>query len=223
MKSLVLGLCVAILFAFHRPELAMAMSCDNRGANQNLHYGSNVLGDKVTICAEYWWPKPAHPVVPKPIPKHVQPVKVDPNWFVVSPQKPRAVSLEEQHLNVGGLAVVTTTAATHQVKKLIIGRLAMVRFTPTRVLWKFGDRTSAVGNDQWHTYLQPGIYMALAEVSYSVQFRFLGSTKWIREPRGITLRTNNLRFVVSESFTKATTPRPYLVYFDCMKVQRAGC
>ena len=214
---------MAILFVFNRPELATAMSCDNRGASQRLHYGSNVLGDKVTICAEYWWPKLANPPLVKAKPQPAKPIPIDPNWFVVTPVKPRAQVLGAQHLEPKSIAKVTTSAANHLVKKIIIGRLAMVQFRPIEVRWQFGDRSGAIGNDQSHSYDKAGTYLAQAVVTYAIRFRFLGSTKWINEPRNIALRTNLLRFVVSDQPLKQGSGRPYLVYFDCLSVHRAGC
>lgn len=223
MKPFALGLCLALMFLVHPPAPALAMPCDNRGAKERLHYGSNVKGDRVTICAEYWWPKStAKPTVPiKPAP--VKPPKIDPNWFVVSPRKPVAVSDSPRTLAIGEEFDVGVLAGIHQLKKVLLGRLTVVRFTPLQIKWRFGDHRGAVGKVARHSFAAPGTYLIEATVRYAVKFRFISSTTWIPEPRGITLTTKALRFVVSGTKPKPLVGKPFLVLFDCEGTGRPGC
>jgi hypothetical protein len=217
------AICLAIVFVLNFGHSAHAMGCDNRGATDRLHYGSKVSGDQVTICAEYWWPQ-----VVGPVKKSTQPVKkftpkVDPNSFVVTPSKPKAFSYSERILRVGQVFAVATTAATHERKKLLIGRLAIVRFTPQKTLWSFGDGHRAISNATVHAFEIPGHFSVRARVTYGVKFRFLGSTKWFDDPRGIAIQTNTLTFEVPNSPAKQLAKTPRLVYFDCETTQRLGC
>ena len=212
--------CIAIWFAVLGGHYAHAMSCDNRGVADRLHFGSNVSGDKVKICAEYWLPPGTKNVSKGPA---GPPPKVDPYSFVVSPEKPRAITFGSRSVSVGKEVVVTTTASSHLRKGTLMGRLAYVRFTPIHVNWFFGDGTRGVGDSPSHSFGAPGVYGIGASVTYAVRFRFVGATKWIHDPRGIKLPTNVLRFSVSEPPPTAENGRPLLVLFNCFGSQRKGC
>ncbi len=224
MQRFLSAACMAIVFVGQGVNHAHAMSCDNRGASDRLHYGSRVAGDQVTICAEYWWPpvvgKPVTPPVKKP---PVSQPKVDPNFFVVTPLKPRAFSSSARQLAVGEVFGVETSAATHQRKNTLLGRLAIVRFTPTRTSWDFGDGTKGVAATPVHNFKAAGTFRVRALVYFAVKFRFVGSTRWILDPRGIALQTNYLTFKVSESLVKPKAGKLLLVLFDCFGSQRKGC
>lgn len=218
------SLCLAILFWSHSGPPARAMSCDNRGAQDRLHFGSNVSGEKVTICAEYWWP----PVVgkPQPAPKPVTPSvpqKVQPKFFVVTPQKPYAYTSGPQSVELGQEISVATTAASHLRKGVLLGRLALVRFTPVRTTWTFGDGRRSYATRPSHTFRSVGLFAVRAVVNYSVKFRFVGTTTWLADPRGISLQTNPLTFRVKKPTPKPKAGRPLLVLFDCLAFQRLGC
>jgi hypothetical protein len=212
--------CIAIWFAVLGGHYAHAMSCDNRGVADRLHYGSNVSGDKVKICAEYWLP-PGSKVISKA--PAGPPPKVDPYSFVVSPEKPRAIAFGPRSLAVGEEFVVTTTASSHLRKGTLMGRLALVRFTPIRVSWFFGDGARGVADSPSHVFMAPGVYGVGALVTYAVRFQFVGATEWIHDPRGIQLETNVLRFSVSEPSPAGKNGRPLLVLFTCFGSQRKGC
>jgi hypothetical protein len=212
--------CIAIWFAVLGGHYAHAMSCDNRGAADRLHYGSSVSGDKVTICAEYWLP-PGSKAVSKQ-PSGPAP-KVDPYSFVVSPEKPRAIAFGSRSLTVGDSFVVTTTASSHLRKGVLMGRLALVRFTPTRVSWFFGDGARGVADSPSHFFKTPGVFGVGATVTYAVRFQFVGATEWIHDPRSIELETNVLRFTVSTDVANVSKGRPLLVLYDCFGSQRKGC
>jgi hypothetical protein len=218
------SVCLAILFWGHAGPPAYAMSCDNRGAQDRLHFGSKVSGEKVTICAEYWWP----PIVgkPKPAPKPVTPSapqKVQPKFFVVTPQKPYAFTSGPQSILLGQEVAVATSAASHLRKNVLLGRLALVRFTPVRTTWSFGDGRKSYATRPTHSFLSPGLFTVRAMVSYSVRFRFVGTTTWLVDPRGINLQTNPLAFRVKKPDPKPKAGRPLLVLFDCQNIQRHGC
>lgn len=218
------SLCLAVLFWSHAGPPAKAMSCDNRGAQDRLHFGSNVSGEKVTICAEYWWP----PVVgkPQPAPKPVSPgvpQKVQPKFFVVTPQKPYAFTSGPQSIELGQAISVATSAATHLRKNVLLGRLALVRFTPIRTIWNLGDGRKSFAARPNHTFRSVGLFTVRAVVSYSVKFRFVGTTKWLVDPRGISLQTNSLTFRVKKPQPKQRAGRPLLVLYDCQPIQRLGC
>lgn len=218
------SLCLAILFWVPTGPPARAMSCDNRGAQDRLHFGSNVSGEKVTICAEYWWP----PVVgkPQPAPKPVTPSvpqKVQPKFFVVTPQKPYAFTSGPQVIELGQSISVATTAASHLRKGVLLGRLALVRFTPLRATWTFGDGRKSYATRPSHTFRSVGLFTVRAVVNYSVKFRFVGTTTWLADPRGISLQTNPLTFRVKKPTPKPKYGRPLLVLFDCLTIQRLGC
>ena len=225
MLKVVASACIAILFLLPHSQPAQAMSCDNKGAKDRLHYGSNVSGEKVTICAEYWWP----PVVGKPAPvapvpkKPVTPVKVQPNFFVVTPQKPYAFTSGPRTIEVGDEITVSTSAMSHTRRNVLLGRLAVVRFTPIRTSWSFGDRAKGIAVTGRHSFRSPGLFSVQALVDYSVKFRFVGSTLWINDPRGITLPTNPLAFRVRRASVKPKVGKPLLVLFDCLGIQRLGC
>jgi hypothetical protein len=224
MLKLLASLCLAILFWSHAGPPAQAMSCDNRGVQDRLHFGSNVSGEKVTICAEYWWP----PIVgnPKPAPKKVKPgipQKVQPKFFVVTPQKPYAFTSGPQSIELGQEITVATSATTHLRKNVLLGRLALVRFTPIRTTWSFGDGRKSFAARPTHSYRSVGLFTVRAVVSYSVKFRFVGTTKWLVDPRGISLQTNALTFRVKKPLPKPRAGRPLLVLFDCQPIQRLGC
>ncbi len=221
MNRIFVAACMAILFAIQGSQHAQAMSCDNRGATDRLHYGSHVSGDQVTICAEYWWP----PVVGKPV---VSPVKttttpVKPNSFVVTPLKPKAFTASPHELTVGQVFSVQTSAAAHQRKNTLLGRLAIVRFTPTRTSWNFGDGARGVALNPAHKFKSPGTFRVQALVYYGVKFRFVGTTRWILDPRGISLQTNFITFKVSVEPPKPSMGQALLVLFDCFGSQRKGC
>ena len=217
------AICLALLFALNYEHPAQAMGCDNRGASDRLHYGSSVSGDQVTICAEYWWPKVVGPIKKPTNPvKYVKP-KIDPNSFVVTPSKPKAFSYSASILKVGEVFSVGTTAATHQRKKLLLGRLAVVRFTPQRTFWDFGDGQKLIAPAAVHAFALPGRFSVRARVTFGVKFRFVGTTKWINDPRGILLQTNSLGFRVPISPPVQVAKTPRLVFFDCQLIQRIGC
>lgn len=218
------SLCLAVLFWGHAGPPAYAMSCDNRGAKDRLHFGSNVSGEKVTICAEYWWP----PIVgnPKPAPKPVAPSvpqKIQPKFFVVTPQKPYAFTSGPQSIELGQDITVATSAASHLRKNVLLGRLALVRFTPIRTTWSFGDGRKSYATRPTHNFRSAGLFTVRAVVSYSVKFRFVGTTTWLVDPRGINLQTNPLAFRVKKPDPKPKVGRPVLVLFDCQNIQRLGC
>ena len=224
MLKLFASLCLAIIFWGHVVPPAQAMSCDNRGAKDRLHFGSNVSGEKVTICAEYWWP----PIVgnPKPAPKPVTPSvpqKVQPKFFTVTPQKPYAFTSGPQSIELGQAISVATSAASHLRKNVLLGRLALVRFTPTRVSWSFGDGRKSFADRPTHTFRSAGLFTARAVVSYSVKFRFVGTTTWLVDPRGINLQTNPLAFRVRKPDPRPKVGRPLLVLYECQNIQRLGC
>ena len=221
MKILAATACLAILFTIHPVHGAKAAPCDNKGSSDRLHYGSNVSGESVTICAEYWWPKVNTVVKPKPAP--ATPTKVDPNWFVVTPTKPKAFSTSKTSLSPDQLFEVDTNASVHQLKKVLIGRFTQVRFTPVKVFWRFGDHQASVGKTVLHSFKNSGTYSVYATVSYAVKFRFIGTTKWISEPRTLSIKTNSLTFRVSNSAPKVSGGRPLLVFYDCGEIQRTGC
>lgn len=224
MLKIFASVCLAIMFWGHAGPPAHAMSCDNRGAQDRLHFGSNVSGEKVTICAEYWWP----PLVgkPKPAPKPVTPSapqKVQPKFFVVTPQKPYAFTSGPQSILLGQEVAVATSAASHLRKNVLLGRLALVRFTPVRTTWSFGDGRKSYATRPTHSFRSPGLFTVRAMVSYSVRFRFVGTTTWLVDPRGINLQTNPLAFRVKKPDPKPKAGRPLLVLFDCQNIQRHGC
>lgn len=216
--------CLAILFLVPSGPPARAMSCDNKGNQDRLHYGSNVAGEKVTICAEYWWPKLIGKPAPTPKKKPpTSPQKIQPKYFVVSPLKPRAFTSGTRTLEISQPFTVATTASSHIRKNTLLGRLAVVRFTPVRTVWSFGDgRRSSIVRPT-HSFSSPGSYSARAVVSYSVKFKFVGTTRWITDPRGISLQTNPLVFRVRRADTKPSAGKPLLVLFNCQPVQRLGC
>jgi len=216
--------CMAILFAIQGSSHAHAMSCDNRGASDRLHYGSHVAGDQVTICAEYWWPAVHGKSADSPLKKPpVSTPKVDPNSFVVTPIKPRAFTDSARELAVGEQFWVQTSAASHQRKNTLLGRLAIVRFTPTRTSWDFGDGARGVATNPTHNFKAVGTYRVRALVYYAVKFRFVGTTRWVLDPRGIALSTNALTFKVTKTAPAPSTGKPLLVLFDCFGSQRKGC
>ena len=223
MRHLITALCLAVIFSVGGTNFAHAMSCDNKGAADRLHFGSNVSGEQVMICAEYWWPaSPAKPVTPpkKSSGTRAKPV---PNFFVVTPTKPKAFTFEPGELAVGQAFSVATSAANHIRKNTLLGRLAIVRFTPTRTTWNFGDGARAWVPRPTHSFAGAGTYRVFALVTFAVKFRFVGTTRWFSDPRGITIQTNALTFRVTSVKPPAKPSRRVLVLFDCLASARLGC
>jgi len=88
---------------------------------------------------------------------------------------------------------VYSTAARHRVSGELLGWPVVVRFTPARFRWSFGDGQSATysvsgssnasaGRDQFdktatsHAYVRPGTYTVRLVVDYDVEFKFDGGT-----------------------------------------------
>ena len=217
-------LCLALFFFSHGDPSARAMTCDNRGASDRLHFGSKVSGANVTICAEYWWPKVSQKQRPATQPK--KPITVQkpvPKFFVVTPLRPRAFTPGSTSVTVSERFAVATSAASHFRKNTLLGRLAVVRFTPIRTVWSFGDGEKRSGFRATHSFRSKGTFTVRAVVTYSVKFRFVGTTDWLIDPRGITLQTNPLIFRVRKDANKPAPGKPLLVLYDCQPIQRAGC
>jgi hypothetical protein len=216
------AICLAIVFSAGGTHFAHAMSCDNKGAADRLHFGSNVSGEQVTICAEYWWPpSPAKKVVVAKKPS--KPAKVTPNFFVVSPIRPHAFTANAPQLAVGDEFTVATTASSHFRKNTLLGRLAVVRFTPIRTVWTFGDGAHGWVPRASHSFSRSGTFKVSALVTFGVRFRFVGTTRWFSDPRGISIKTNTLTFRVGDKPPPSANRKPVLVLFDCMGVWRLGC
>ncbi len=88
---------------------------------------------------------------------------------------------------------VYSTASRHRVSGELLGWPVVIRFTPARFRWSFGDGHSATyssagssnasaGRDQFdrsptsHAYLRPGSYTLRLVVDYDVEFKFEGGT-----------------------------------------------
>ena len=88
---------------------------------------------------------------------------------------------------------VYSTASRHRVSGELLGWPVVVRFTPSRFRWSFGDGQSAThssagssnasaGRDQFdrsptsHAYARPGSYTVRLVVDYDVEFKFEGGT-----------------------------------------------
>jgi hypothetical protein len=200
---------------------ANAMACDNRSSKDKFHYGSQVEGRQVRICAEWWLDLPKTKPVqnPKPIPKPA----VDPYSFVVSPIIPKAFTYTDLPIRPGQLIAFETTATLHQKTGTLLGKSAIVRFTPIQVTWSFGDGGRTRGSIVQHAYLKLGRFAVTAAVTYAVKFRFKGTTRWLADPRGILLETNRLRIPVVESSNPGRDQMPRLVNFDCQNFQYLGC
>ncbi len=216
-------LCLALIFGGFTQPSAKAMSCDNRGSQDRLHFGSNVSGREVRICAEYWWPKStSKPVISKPSPK-TTPAKPKPRFLVVTPEGPIAYSHHDKFLLPGQAFDVGTTAVIHQRSGRLIGRETVVRFTPDQVTWNFGDGRFARAATALHSFRSTGTFRVQAAVRFKVTFRFVGTTNWFADPRPITIYTNQLKFVVSRTLPKPPPGTPYLVGGNCIASKRLGC
>lgn len=223
MKRLGVILCLALIFGGLTQPSAKAMTCDNRGSQDRLHFGSNVSGREVRICAEYWWPKTtSKPVIRKPGPKSVQ-SKPKPRYLVVTPEGPIAYTHQDKFLLPGQAFDVGTTAVIHQRTGRLIGRDTVVRFTPDLVTWNFGDGRFARAAKALHSFRSTGTFRVQAAVRFKVAFRFIGTTNWIADPRTISIYTNQLKFVVTRSLPKTQTGRPFLVGSNCIGSKRLGC
>ena len=216
------SLSLALVFWIHSGPPAHAMSCDNRGAADRLHFGSNVSGEQVTICAEYWWPPSPQKKAPPPK-KPTTPSKVVPNFFVVTPAKPRAFTADSSVLSIGQSFSVATSATTHVLKNTLLGRLALVSFRPTKTIWHFGDGGRTSTPRPSHAFFAAGTFKVYAVVTYAVKFRFVGTTRWFSDPRGIAIKTNALRFRVSQKPSIRQAGKPLLVLYDCLGGFRIGC
>jgi hypothetical protein len=211
----------AIVFFLPLPAEA-AMSCDRVGAKSQLHYGSQVSGSSVRICGEYWLkyvPKP----IPKPEPKPVGPPKVYPKSFLAMPSLPSIYHDGPERLASGQEVTFSHTAVAHSRQNWLMGYRTEVRFRPVKVAWYFGGAAPMIGNSAKRGFFTTGLHNVRAKVTYSVKFRFLGGTKWIREPRTITMTTQPLSVRVSAGSAPASG-RVILVLRDCKANSRAiGC
>lgn len=212
---------VALCLGFLLPSPVQAMDCDNRANQDKFHYGSRVQGEQVRVCAEWWIDAPKTKPAPnsKPVPKPA----VDPFSFVVTPAKPKAIAISPLSIAVGQYVSLTTTATVHNRIGTLMGRRAVVRFIPTLVNWVFGDGARQRAASVDHLFASPGRYAAQAIVNYAVKIRFVATTRWLADPRGIQLATNRLVVTVSASAATGKKGRPLLVNFDCRNFQYLGC
>ncbi len=90
-------------------------------------------------------------------------------------------------LVVGQHASFTSSAVQHYRAGKLLGVPTEVRFTPTSVLWDFGDGNSGSGSYVPHSFSSTGTHQVQVRVVYAVSYRLRGSLAWIAEPDSITV------------------------------------
>ena len=213
-KSLVALASVALVFLLPHGALA-AMSCDRVGAKSQLHYGSQVGGQQVRICGEYWLK-----FAPKPVAKPTGPPKVYPKSFVARPLTPAVFRDGSEAVAVHQSLDFWQNAIAHSRENMLMGFRTEVRFRPVVIVWEFSDRWKHIGLKASHAFAKPGVHWVRVQVTYAVKYRFIGGTKWIREPRTITINSPKLAIRVSEK-PIVKGGRLLLVRHDCLVRPRA--
>jgi outer membrane biosynthesis protein TonB len=89
----------------------------------------------------------------------------------------------------------------------ILDKPAEVRFTPTQVSWSFGDGVSGSGLSVAHSFSATGRYTVSTQVSYAIDYRFVGTTGWVHEPQSITVSASTV-IDVQQPAVFATVPKP---------------
>lgn len=218
-----IALVFAIAFTSLSPSNAhAALNCDRTGEQSALHYGSQVEGKNVRVCAEYWLQFAPTPTRTTPKKTTAVPWKPLPTSLVVRPAAPRIIRSQFGAALSNQLLNFSTSALVHSRQGFLMGYRTEIRFRPLGVKWVLSDGTVSTTRALTHAFQSPGLYRIRASVRYAVKFRFLGGTDWIKEPRTIELSAPSILVRVAAS--PVLKRRPVLVLHNCREVPAAlGC
>lgn len=220
-------LCLALVFqgAVHTP-VAHAAACSKVGGQSGrLKHSGVVSGDSAKICGRELWrllPKPTKPSKPKiqnPAAKKV-------NWknqFSVTPDRPRISHLGSLSIQVGEALTLTSLALKHTRNRMLLWYPTQVRFKPIGASWKFGDGAEATGSIVEHRWEAEGSYVVRLLVSYSVKYRILGRSEWVRLPGEVSALSSPLTITVGAK-PAVSSGEVRLVHWNCVQKPNAlGC
>ena len=167
-------------------------------------------------------PKPVVKPRPKPIVRAPQkPAKTKPivhaktrinsnnSRAVFRPRAPLASVSPASVLRVSQLASFTAAPQVLFGRAQLLGNPVLVRFTPNRLNWTFGDGVSVAGSPQGlrqtsHGYAAAGNYVTLLHTKFSVSYR-LANGSWLADPDPITLASKPLNIQVGKQPAKSST------------------
>ena len=129
-------------------------------------------------------PKPKAPTKPKSSSSN----RGNNSVFRPSISAPRATP---QLLRPGGATNLSTSQVVQLGHAKLLGSRVVVRFTPVRLSWDFGDGSASVEtigarSATRHTYANAGKYLVRLHVTYRVEYR-LASGAWYRDPDSVVM------------------------------------
>jgi hypothetical protein len=164
-------------------------------------------------------PKPVVKPLPKPIVRAPQkPVKTKPivhaktrinsnnSRAVFRPKAPTSSVSPASVLRVSQVASFTAIPKVIFGRAQLLGNPVLVRFTPNRLSWNFGDGVSEAGSPQGlrqtsHGFAAAGNYVTLLHTKFSVSYR-LANGSWLADPDQITLASKPLNIQVGKKLPK---------------------
>jgi hypothetical protein len=215
-----MGLCFQVL---DTPVPAVAASCKTSGGQSGtLKHSGQTNGTSAKVCGNELWKLVGKPKISKKPAKPRKPVTWK-NEFTVKPDRPKIGVLPGTNLSVGEPADFASLASNHTRNRLLLWYPAQVKFVPTASSWSFGDGTDASGNKVTHAFSNVGVFKVQLKVTFSVTYRIIGRSSWVKLPGGVTALSSPVTVTVG---SKVPLPNSAvsLVHWNCIQKPTAlGC
>ena len=145
---------------------------------------------------------------PKPVVHSRTRINSNKSRAVFRPKAPLASVNPAAVLRVSQVASVTVTPKVLFGRAQLLGNPVLVRFTPNRLSWTFGDGATLVGPPEGlrqasHGFAAAGNYATLLHTRFLVSYR-LANGSWLADPDQITLASKPLNIRVGEQPAKSS-------------------
>lgn len=205
---------------------AQAAGCSSVGGQAGrLKHSGLVSRNAAKVCGRELWKLVAKPKpVKKPVMRKAPGKNVHwKNEFSVTPDRPRFLVSGETNLSVGKAVLLTSLATKHQRNRMLLWYPTQVRFKPVSTAWNFGDGEASTAPVAAHSWSKAGTYQVTLEVEYSVKYRIVGKSDWVRLPGTVRAVSAPRTFQVG-SVSPEASGRVTLVHWNCLqKLNAFGC